>query len=70
MQGWYFPPTLKNYRVIKTVTDTGAIRLTDNFTSKNHAIKNPKFTPVERIVKATESISLTTKERMMHNQMN
>ena len=34
MQGWYFPPSLKHYRVIKTVTDTVSVRLTDTFKFK------------------------------------
>ena len=31
IQGWYFAPALKHYRIIKTVTDTGAVKLTGTF---------------------------------------
>ena len=59
MQGWYFDPALKHYCVIKTVTDTGAIILIDNFKFKHHAIKTPTVTPEDRIIKSTKAIALT-----------
>ena len=59
MQGWYFAPDIKHYCIIKTVIDTGVVRLTDTFKFKHHAIKNPIFTPVDRIVKSTQALSLT-----------
>ena len=57
MQGWYFLPSLKHYRVIKTVTDTGSVRSTNNFNLKNHAINPPEVTPTEKIVKATHKLA-------------
>ena len=39
MQGWYFAPALKHNRVIKTVTDTGSVILTETFKFKHHEIK-------------------------------
>ena len=49
MQGWYSPPALKHYRVIKTVTETGALILTVTFKLKNHASKTPTVPPSDRI---------------------
>ena len=63
MQGWYFAPTLKHYCVIKIVTDTGSFRLTDTFKSKHHAIKTPKVTPTDNVVKATQALSLSMQKR-------
>ena len=70
MQGWYFAPDLKHYRVIKTVTDTGAVRLTETFKFKRHAIKTPTVNPAEILVKSTQALSLTIQAKMIHHQMN
>ena len=61
MKGWYFAPALKHYRVIKTVTDTGAVRLTDTFKFKHHALQLPEITQTDRIVKATQALTRTLK---------
>ena len=59
MQGWYFSPDIKNYHVIKTVTEKGAVIITDTFKFKHNTIKTPTVTPSERIVKATQALALT-----------
>ena len=59
MRGWYFAPSLNHYHVIKTFIDTGAVKLTDSFRFKNHAIKPPTVTTTGRIVKSTQSLDLT-----------
>ena len=59
MQGWYFAPALRHYRVIKTVIDTRTVRLTYTFKFKHHAIKIPKVTPAEIFVKSKQALTQT-----------
>ena len=65
--GWYFEPALNHCRVIKTVTDTGAVILTETLKFKHHAIKTPKFSPTEKIVKATQGLDQTIQTEEMHH---
>ena len=56
-QAWYFAPSLKHYRVIKTTNEAGAVRTTDMWKYNHHAIKTPTVTLVNRIIKATKHLS-------------
>ena len=57
MQTWYFAPSLNHYRCIKAVTETGAVRVTDTFKFKHHALPTPSVTNTGRIVKATKDLT-------------
>ena len=70
MQRWYFPPAFKHCCVVKTLTDTRSIILTDTFKFKKHEIKTTTVTPEKIIVKATQDLALTLQEKIMHHQMN
>ena len=59
MKVWYFSPSLKHYRVIKTVTYTGDVRLTDTFKFKHHSIKTPTVNPADKMLKAKQALALT-----------
>ena len=56
LRGWYFAPALNHYRVVKAVTDSGAVRLTDTFKFNHHTLPVPSITPTDRIVKATRDL--------------
>ena len=64
VKSWYFAPSLKHYRVIKTTNKARTVRTTDTWKYNHHSIKTPTFTPVDRIIKATK-IFLT--EIQCHN---
>ena len=57
MKAHYFSPSLSHYRVIKALTGTGAVRLTDTWKFKHHAIKVPVVTAADRIVQATRQLT-------------
>ena len=57
LKTWYFAPALKHHRVVKGVTKSGAVRLTDTWKFKHHAISTPTITPVDRITKATRDLN-------------
>ena len=67
MLGWYFTPDIKHYCVIKIVIYTGAVILTETLKFKHHAIKTPKFSPTEKIVKATQGLDQTIQTEEMHH---
>ena len=50
LKAWYITPSLKYYRVIKGVTEAGAMRQTDTWKFKHHTIKTPTITLVDRII--------------------
>ena len=52
-------PALKHHRVVKGLTETGAVWLTDTWKFKHHALKTPTVTPVNRIIKATQHLATT-----------
>ena len=53
MKTHYFSPSLLHYRVIKALTETGAVYLTDRGKFKHHTIKVLTVTTADRIVQAT-----------------
>ena len=57
LKTWYFAPALKHYRVVKGVTEAGAVRLTDTWKFKHHALRTPTVSPIDRIVKATQHLA-------------
>ena len=57
VKAWYFVPSLKQYRVIKTTNEAGTVRTTDTWKYNHHSIKTPTVTPVERITKATKYLA-------------
>ena len=63
LKAWYIGPSLKQYCVIKIVTDSGAVRLSETFKSKHHTITTPTVTPLDRIVKATRTLATAIKFR-------
>ena len=56
-KAWYFAPSLKHYRVIKTTNEEGTVRKTDTWKYNHHSIKTPTVTAVNRIIKATKHLS-------------
>ena len=44
LKAWYNGPSLKHYRIIKSVAEFGALRLSDTFKFKHHAITTPTVT--------------------------
>ena len=59
MIAYYFTPSLSHYRVIKALAETRAVRLTNTWKFKNHAIKIPTVTPTDRIFQATYQLTAT-----------
>jgi hypothetical protein len=59
LKTWYFAPALKHYRVVKGVTEAGAVRLTDTWKFNHHSIKTPAISQIDRIVKATRHLATT-----------
>ena len=57
LKAWYNGPSLKHYRIIKSVAEFGALRLSDTFKFKHHAITTPTVTWVDIIVKATRTLA-------------
>ena len=57
MKAHYFSSSLLYYRVIKALTETGAVRLTDTWKFKHHAIKVPTVTTADRIVQAMRQLT-------------
>ena len=57
MKAHYFAPSLSHYRVIKALTETGSVRLTDTWKFKHHSIKVPTITSTDRIVQATRQLT-------------
>ena len=53
LKAWFIGPSLKHYHVIKGVTKSGAVRLSDTFKSKYHSLTTPTVAPLERVIKAT-----------------
>ena len=54
---WYIGPSLKHYRVIKGITESGAVRLSNTFKFKHHTLKTPTVTPLDRVIKATRDLA-------------
>ena len=48
---------MQHYRVIQSVTESGAFRLTDTWKFKHHALKTPTVTSADRIVQATKNLT-------------
>ena len=59
IKAWYIGLSLKHYRVIKIVTESGAVRLYDTFKFKHHALTNPTVTPLDIKVKAMRTLATT-----------
>ena len=57
MNSWYFAPALKHYCIIKAVTETRDVRLSDTFKLKNHVLQAPRVSPTEFIVKYTQALA-------------
>ena len=57
LKAWYIGPSLKHYHVIKGVTDSGAVRLTDTWKFKHHSLTISTITATNRIVKATQDLT-------------
>ena len=53
----YIGPSLKHYRVIKGVTNSGAVRLTDTCKFKHHSLTIPTITATDRIVKSIQDLT-------------
>ena len=63
LKAWYIEPSLKHYHVIKSVTESGTVRLSDTLKFKHHALSTPTVTPLDRIVKATRTLATAIKFR-------
>ena len=59
LKSWYFAPALKHYRVVKGVTESGAVRLTDTWKFTHHNITTPAVSQIDRIIKATKHLADT-----------
>ncbi|KAL7531195.1 hypothetical protein ACHAXR_003897, partial [Thalassiosira sp. AJA248-18] len=59
VKAWYFAPALKHYRVVKGVLESGAVRLTDTWKFKHHALTIPTVSAADRIAKATQHLAST-----------
>ena len=59
LKSWYIAPALKHYRVIKGITESGAVRLTDTWKFKHHVLVTPSVSQVDRIMKATKHLTDT-----------
>ena len=59
----YIGPSLKHYRVIKGITKSGAVRLSDTFKFKHHALTTPIVTPLDRVIKATRDLATSIQGR-------
>ena len=57
LKAWYIGPARKHYRVLKGVTDSGAVRLNDTWKFKHHSLTIPTITATDRIVKATQDLT-------------
>ena len=57
LKAWYIGPARKHYRVLKGVTDSGAVHLTDTWKFKHHSLTVPTITATYRIVKATQDLT-------------
>ena len=63
LKEWYIGPSLKHYRIIKGVTELGAMRIFDTFKFKHHALKTPTVTPLDRVIKATRYLATAIQGR-------
>ena len=59
LKSWYFAPALKHYRVVKGVTEAGAVRLTDTWKFTHHNITTTAISQIDRILKATKHLATT-----------
>ncbi len=59
IKAWYFAPALNHYRCIKTVTESGAVRISDTFKFLHHTLPEPVLSNTDRIVKATQHLLRT-----------
>ena len=57
VKAWYFVPSLKHYRVIKTTNEAGTVCTTDTWKCNHHSIKTLTVTPIDRIIKATKKLA-------------
>ena len=57
VKAWYFAPSLKHYRLIKTTNEAGKVRTTDTWKYNHRSIKTPTVTPVNKIIKATKKLA-------------
>ena len=57
LKAYYIGPARKHYRVLKGVTDLGAVRLTDTWKFKHHSLTVPTINATDRIVKATQDLT-------------
>ena len=57
LKAWYIGMSLKHYRVIKTVTESGAMQLSDTFKFKHNVLTTPTVTPIDRIVKVMRDLA-------------
>ena len=57
LKAWYIGPAHKHYCVLKGVTDSGAVRLTNTWKFKHHSLTIPTITATNRIVKATQDLT-------------
>ena len=57
VKAWYFAPSFKYYRVIKTTNEAGTVRTTDTWKYNHHSIKTPTVMPFDRIIKATKKLA-------------
>ena len=51
LKAWYIGPSRKHYRVLKGVTYSGAVYLTDTWKFKHHSLNIPTITATDRMVK-------------------
>ena len=63
LKAWYIGPARKHYRVIKGVTDSGAVRLTNTWKFKHNSLTVPTITATDRIVKAIQDLTAAIGER-------
>ena len=63
LKAWYIGPPLKQYRVIKGITESGAVRLSGTFKFKHHALTNPTVTQLDRLIKATRYLATVIQGR-------
>ena len=61
VKAWYFVPSLKQYRVIKTTNEAETVRTTDTWKYNHHSIKTPTVTLVKKIIKATKHLATAIK---------
>ena len=57
LKACYIGPSLKHYRIIKIVTESGAVWLSNTFKFKHHAFTTPTVTPLEIIVKSMRTLA-------------